>query len=392
MSIGCVMCDCVNRGGVYIHVAVCRSKCIYCDFYSEVCHSGFDWERYVKTLVAELELRSCGLSAMREVSLYIGGGTPSLMPVGLLRFLVSEARRIIMSAGSGDVRLTEVTLEVNPDDVTAGNADVWLDAGINRVSMGVQSMNDKELRSIGRRHDAKKVMEAYGILRQRFGNLSLDLMFGLPGQTLESLSSTLDVFTELHPEHISAYSLMYEERTALTRLRDQGRIKETDENLSVAMFEMVNERLRKARYMRYEISNYALPGFESRHNSAYWEGVPYVGVGPSAHSFDGRRCRRWNISDIRAYMLAVENGEKCHEEEMLSDKEITEERIMTGLRTAKGIDIVRFENDFGKAARVELLDKAASMLGEGYLKLDYNRLSLTDKGVMLSDDIIVDLF
>ena len=144
------MCDCVNRGGVYIHVAVCRSKCIYCDFYSEVCHSGFDWERYVKTLVAELELRSCGLSAMREVSLYIGGGTPSLMPVGLLRFLVSEARRIIMSAGSGDVRLTEVTLEVNPDDVTAGNADVWLDAGINRVSMGVQSMNDKELRSIGR--------------------------------------------------------------------------------------------------------------------------------------------------------------------------------------------------------------------------------------------------
>lgn len=217
-------------------------------------------------------------------------------------------------------------------------------------------------------------------------------MFGLPGQTLESLSSTLDVFTELHPEHISAYSLMYEERTALTRLRDLGRIKETDENLSVAMFEMVNERLRKAGYMRYEISNYALPSFESRHNSAYWEGVPYVGVGPSAHSFDGRRCRRWNISDIRAYMLAVENGEKCHEEEMLSDKEITEERIMTGLRTAKGIDIVRFENDFGKAARVELLDKAASMLGEGYLKLDYNRLSLTDKGVMLSDDIIVDLF
>ena len=235
-------------------------------------------------------------------------------------------------------------------------------------------------------------MEAYGILRQRFGNLSLDLMFGLPGQTLESLSSTLDVFTELHPEHISAYSLMYEERTALTRLRDLGRIKETDENLSVAMFEMVNEHLRKAGYMRYEISNYALPGFESRHNSAYWEGVPYVGVGPSAHSFDGRRCRRWNISDIRAYMLAVENGEKCHEEEMLSDKEITEERIMTGLRTAKGIDIVRFENDFGKEARVELLDKAASMLGEGYLKLDYNRLSLTDKGVMLSDDIIVDLF
>ncbi|MDE7115125.1 MAG: radical SAM family heme chaperone HemW [Muribaculaceae bacterium] len=386
------MCDCVNRGGVYIHVAVCRSKCIYCDFYSEVRHPGFDWERYVKALVAELELRSCELSAMRDVSLYIGGGTPSLMPAGLLRFLVSEARRIIRSAGGGDVRLTEVTLEVNPDDVTAGNADVWLDAGIDRVSMGVQSMNDKELRSIGRRHDCGKVMEAYRILRQRFGNLSLDLMFGLPGQTLESLSSTLDIFTELHPEHISAYSLMFEERTALTRLRDMGRIEETDENISVAMFEMVNERLREAGYVRYEISNYALPGFESRHNSAYWEGVPYTGIGPSAHSFDGRRCRRWNISDIRAYMHAVENGEKCHEEEMLSDKEVLEERIMTGLRTAKGVDIVRFEKDFGKEARVELLDKAAPALGEGCLKFDCNRLSLTDKGVMLSDDIIVDLF
>lgn len=379
------------RGGVYVHVALCKSKCIYCDFYSEVCKSDTDWKRYVNALLNEFKSRRAELAGMNEITLYIGGGTPSLLPSDLLTELIAGIRKISFD-NVDSLKIIETTIEVNPDDVSVERAKTWRDAGVDRVSMGVQSLNDNELRKIGRRHNALAAQNAYKVLVDIFDNVSLDLMFGLPGQTLDSLSSTIDAFIKMRPQHISAYSLMYEERTAITRLRDAGKIEEADENLSIEMFRMINDRLKKAGYLRYEISNYALPGFESKHNSAYWNRTPYIGLGPSAHSFDGDRRRRWNVADIRKYLNGVGSKEDWFEIETLTDTEIAEEYIMTGLRTAEGIDLRHYEEMFGKKAVDQLVEKAQKLIKTGLLEHGKDSLRLTDAGVMISDEIIVELF
>ncbi len=379
------------RAGVYVHVALCRSKCIYCDFYSEVCRESFDWQRYIAAMLAEFDSRKHELEGKSEITLYIGGGTPSLIPVDIFGQLIGRIKEMIYKV-TGQSRIIETTMEVNPDDVSEERVLAWKDAGVNRVSMGVQSLVDSELRSIGRRHDARTALRAYEILSGIFNNVSLDLMFGLPGQTVASLGKTIDAFVDMHPQHISAYSLMYEERTALTRMRDAGRIEEADEDLSVGMFRMINDRLKDAGYMRYEISNYALPGRESKHNSAYWDGTPYIGIGPSAHSFDGMRSRRWNVADINKYMVGIENKEKFYEMEILSETEIREEFIMTSLRTIKGIELESYETLFGAKAKNQLLDKVDKMIKNGLLECKSGCLRLTDSGVMVSDEIIVELF
>ena len=379
------------RGGVYVHVALCRSKCIYCDFYSEVCKPDTDWKRYVTALLNEFKSRSAELAGMNEITIYIGGGTPSLLPSDLLTELIAGIRKISFD-NVDSLKIIETTMEVNPDDVSADKAIMWKNAGVDRVSMGVQSLNDYELRRIGRRHNALAAQNAYKVLADIFDNVSLDLMFGLPGQTLDSLSSTIDAFIKMQPQHISAYSLMYEERTALTRMRDAGKIEEADENLSIDMFRMINDRLKKAGYLRYEISNYALPGFESKHNSAYWNRTPYIGLGPSAHSFDGDRRRRWNVADIRKYLNGVGSKEDWFEIETLTNTEIAEEYIMTGLRTAKGIDLNNYEDMFGKDAVNQLVGKAQKLIKTGLLEHGKDSLRLTDAGVMISDEIIVELF
>lgn len=385
------MAESSKRCGIYVHVALCRSKCIYCDFYSEVCRPDTDWRQYVKTVLDEFKSRRGELAGMNEITIYIGGGTPSLLPPDLFAELMSGVRGIAFDTVDS-LKIMETTMEVNPDDVSMDRAVMWKNAGVDRVSMGVQSLNDIELRRIGRRHNAVEAQNAYRVLADIFDNVSLDLMFGLPGQTLDSLSSTIDAFIKMHPQHISAYSLMYEERTALTRLRDAGKIEEADENLSVEMFRMINDRLKEAGYFRYEISNYALPGFESKHNSAYWKRTPYIGLGPSAHSFDGDRRRRWNVADNRKYMIGVGNTDKYFEIETLAEEEINEEVIMTGLRTSKGIDLEYYEETFGSEAKNRLLYNAANAIKSGLLECNEGCLRLTDTGVMVSDEIIVELF
>ena len=218
-----------------MHVPVCRRKCLYCSFFSVGERALQDWSGFVDAVLKEFHDRSQEIIGWSEVTIYIGGGTPSLMPTAEFSRLMSGLTGILHELNP-TVIIGEVTMEVNPDDVTAVRAQQWSEAGVNRVSMGVQTLVDKELKSIGRRHDAATAREAYGILRGYFDNVSLDLMFGLPYQTLESLRETLDGFLEMRPEHISAYSLMYEERSALTRMRDTGKLEETDEDISVSMF------------------------------------------------------------------------------------------------------------------------------------------------------------
>ena len=272
--------------GVYIHIPFCARKCVYCDFYSVGARLA-DWPRLVSALLDEARNRVPELTGAGAKcdTLYIGGGTPSLLPPG-------EFGRLAAGVLSLTGPVSEFTVEVNPDDVTGELADAWRGAGVDRVSMGVQSLVDDELRAIGRRHDSRRAREAYDTLRRRFGNVSLDLMFGLPGQTRRSLRESVAGVNDMRSEHVSVYSLMYEERTALTRMRDSGRIDETPEEESAAMFADISEMLDAAGYEQYEISNYSLPGFRSRHNSAYWSGEPYVGLGRGARRSPTTNCAR----------------------------------------------------------------------------------------------------
>ncbi|MDE7180375.1 MAG: radical SAM family heme chaperone HemW [Muribaculaceae bacterium] len=379
--------------GVYIHIPFCRRRCLYCDFYS-VGEPLAPWTRFVDSLLREATVRLPDFikdNPGDTYTLYIGGGTPSLIPEE--EFLrLTEGIRALMPVP------VEFTIEVNPDDVTPLKADVWQRAGVNRISMGVQSMIDAELQAVGRRHSAEDARSAYSILSERFANISLDLIFGLPGQTLESLSRSLEEIIAMKPKHVSVYSLMYEERSALTRLRDAGRIDELPEQYSVAMFRVINEQLSEAGIRRYEISNYAIPGYESRHNSAYWRGDAYIGLGPAAHGFDGRNLRRANAADFRKYMQAVsddfiDEGSGLFGNEMLDEDELREEMIMTRLRTTAGLDTEAFKTRFGEPAYRRLMRDADRWMRSGRLTMGSgSHLTLTDAGVMISDEIIADLF
>lgn len=380
--------------GLYIHIPFCRSKCIYCDFYS-VGERLALWPDYVDALLAEAAARADELAAEPVSTIYIGGGTPSLLPASEFARL-SEG--LLKLAGP----VEEFTVEVNPDDVTVQLADVWQKCGVNRVSMGVQSFVDSELSVIGRRHDAAAAIHAFELLRSRFHNISLDLMFGLPGQTIDSFRYSVEKALQLRPEHISAYSLMYEERTALTRLRDAGKIEEASEVDSNQMFELLTSMLTDAGYEQYEISNYARPGFRSRHNSSYWRGERYIGLGPAAHSYDGTNLRSANRHDVKAYInyRLAGRGETPRESELLSDDELREEMIMTRLRTREGIDIADFRRRFGDEAMGCLIRRADKWISNGNMILELDgaswppagRLALTRSGIMISDEIMADLF
>ncbi len=399
-----------HSAGIYVHIPYCARRCLYCDFYTEGVIRA-DWPAYVTALLTELRQRLDGPEGdiLREAdryTLYIGGGTPSLIPLAEFRRL---ANGIIGMTGDKPL---EFTIEVNPDDVTQEKAEAWRAAGVDRVSMGVQSLIDSELNFIWRRHDAATAIQAYGILRPLFDNISLDLMFGLPGQTMDSLRQTLDGLMRMRPEHISAYSLMYEERTALTRLRDSGKIQEADETLSVDMFRAICDTLEQNGYIHYEISNWAMPGSESQHNSAYWQGVPYLGLGAGAHSYDGHRTRRSNLPDAPLYVSSLsylsqssqisqsshssQSSQSSHSShyttEHLDSEALREEMIMTRLRTRRGLDLAEFAEKFGQSAHDSLMRRAAPIIARGLLSDDHRHLALTRDGVMLSDDIITDLF
>ncbi len=379
-----------GKAGLYVHIPFCRKKCIYCDFYS-VGERKADWKKYIDAVLKEWNDRRHELSGAEEVTIYIGGGTPSLIPEAEFTRLAGQLKEPLVEAG---INISEFTVEVNPDDVSEEKAAVWKMAGADRISMGVQSLNDAELKSIGRRHDSASAVNAFHILRNNFSNISLDIMFGLPGQTLESLGETVRGMIALRPEHLSAYSLMYEERTAITRLRDMGMVEEISEESSVEMFRLISGMFSDAGYKRYEISNYSLPGCRSIHNSNYWQGFPYVGLGPGAHSYDGERVRKWNIPDVRKYIESVNRRdyEILVESETLGSDELREEMIMTRLRTAEGLDTEEFRGRFGTMSCRTFMNKAEKYISTGFMEKEDAFIRLTDKGVMISDDIMSDLF
>lgn len=365
---------------LYIHVPFCRRKCIYCDFYS-VGERLADWESLVRKYLEEFDARRHEIPLPAK-TLYLGGGTPSLLPVEALTALVEA----LTARGAIGESTVERTIEINPDDVTEDKADAWRRIGFNRFSIGVQSFDDGLLHTIGRRHDAASARRAVETLRP-LGDVSLDLIFALPGQTMQQWRQTVADAVSLRPLHISAYALMYEEGTPLTRRRDNGTIREADDDIYLEMFSYLSDALAAAGYRQYEISNYALPGHESRHNSAYWDGTPYLGLGPAAHSYDGRRTRRANPADIRRYLKHNLTG-KFYTEETLTDSELAEEYLLTRLRTARGIDLADFGRRFPYISE-EALTKPLPT--SGLVAIEEGHLHLTKAGIMTSDAVILQL-
>ena len=396
---------------IYLHVPFCRSFCTYCDFYSEIACRDRDaqqFQAYADAVCAEAQRRRGEIDATRSLNtLYIGGGTPSVLPLSLLRQMAAQ----LITGG-----FIEFTIEVNPEDIVEkGESYVrgLLEMGVNRVSMGVQSLDDGILRWMNRRHDADRARQAFRILREAgVENISVDLIFGLSQLSEAVFSATLDEIVRWRPEHVSAYQLSIEEGSALGEMVRTGRYTEASQEQCAAQYRLLCDTLRDAGYVHYEISNWALPGREAVHNSAYWSRHPYVGLGPGAHSFDGT-VRSWNAESLPPAQAATAAENRSHPrlrkregpasegsgrgpaqqdvfsgssplrggKEVLSEKEAKEEKVFLGLRTARGVT-------------EDLLPpkKAAGMLSDGRLaRTAEGRLRIPEDRWFVSDDIIADL-
>ena len=372
----------IFMAGIYIHIPFCATKCIYCDFFS-VAVTAEKRSAYLAALSKEYDARLGELQGEEVGTLYIGGGTPSLLSVDEIAGLVSMP---VLSADA------EVTVEVNPDDVTLDFVDGLKRAGVNRVSMGVQSFCDEELEFLRRRHNAAQAKAAVATLRDGgIANLSIDLIYGIPGQSVESWTKSLEEAVALNTPHVSAYSLTYEEGTRLTRMRDRGDFSELDDDLTVALFEQLAATLHDAGYEQYEISNFAKPGWHSRHNSAYWDFTPYLGLGASAHSFDGK-VRRYNPLSLKEYLEKVDAAGVAYEEECETADQLYDEWVMTRLRTRAGMCLDDLEKRFGKKRRQYAAQVVDRHIADGCLVREGSVVRLTRHGVMLSDMVFRDLF
>ena len=397
--------------GIYIHIPFCRSRCIYCGFYST---TALDLrQRYVDALCREMEIRGTGHLISGQSpdqgpvpptsTIYLGGGTPSQLTFDQLHQLFIYINKVYPLTSK-----KEITIEVNPDDVTDEYAAALRQLPVNRVSMGIQTFDDQRLRFLHRRHTARQAIETVSILRAAgIRNLSIDLMYGFPGETLSDWQSDISAALSLNVEHISAYCLMIEEGTPLHRMLQhngdcplceqrselQGDCPQcVDEETERSMYYTLIDRLTAAGYEHYEISNFARPGFRSRHNSSYWNGTPYIGLGAAAHSYD-IRSRSWNIADINAYIKGIERGERLFEEELIDDDTRYNDAVTVGLRTCEGIDL----NTLPKKYRDYCMKNARRYLDDGLLELSVvgnltsPTLHLTRRGLFVSDMVMSDL-
>ena len=379
--------------GVYVHVPFCKSRCVYCGFFSTTRHELR--QPFVDAVCKEWGLRQQELSEPVQ-TIYIGGGTPSQLQPAQLQALFNNLTEKMDTS-----QLTEVTIECNPDDVTEPFAALLASLPVNRVSMGAQTFSDERLRFLRRRHTAAQVSQAVGRLRAAgIGNISIDLIYGFPGQTIDEWHDDVSAALALKVEHLSAYALSFEEGTALYAMLQHGDVEEADEELSRQMYYDLKDRLTAAGYEHYEISNFARPGFRSQHNSSYWNGTPYVGLGAGAHSYDGRQ-RSWNIDDVEAYIggvgrawsrfVAGDEPEDAtggwRDGEVLDATSRYDDLVMTALRTCEGLDLSLLDD----GQRSYCLQMAKRYVDSGLLVSDARRLRLSRDGLFVSDMILRDL-
>ena len=370
--------------GIYIHIPFCKRRCIYCDFFSTT--QSEKKAEYVHALVRELEMRKDYVGEEEIETIYLGGGTPSQLSQEELEEIFTYIYKVYKVTPDA-----EITLEANPDDLTPEYVSMLRSLPINRISMGIQTFQEETLKLLHRRHTARQAIEAFRRCREAgFQNISIDLMYGLPGETLETWEQDLQQAIDLHPEHISAYHLIYEEGTTLWNLREQNKVKEAEEELSLTLFKTLIERLTKAGYQHYEISNFCLPGLHSRHNSSYWTGKKYLGCGPSAHSFDGIS-RQWNVSSLGKYLEGIRSNQLDFELEELDLYTRYNDFVITSIRTCWGMPLTQLRTTYGETLYNYCLRMAKPHIEQGVLEIKEDTLKLTPQGIFISDGIMSDL-
>lgn len=369
--------------GIYLHIPFCKTRCIYCDFYSSTQSDLKD--KYIEALCKELEMRRNYINEPVE-TIYFGGGTPSQLSADDFRKLFQTIEQVY-----GMDATKEITLEANPDDLSPFYLQELTSLPFNRLSVGIQTFNDPTLQLLKRRHTSAQAIEAITNARKAgFANISIDLMYGLPGSTIENWLSDLQQAIALRAEHISAYHLIYEKETPIYKMLEAQEIKEVDEEDSLLFFKVLIEQLQQAGYEQYEISNFCQPGKYSMHNTSYWKNTLYLGCGASAHSYN-RQSREWNVSDINQYIRGIEKKERSFESEQLSPHTQYNDFIITSLRTKWGIAIEEIESRFGNQYAVYCLSLSKKHLDNGLLRLDNQHLTLTTQGIFISDTIMSDL-
>ena len=370
--------------GIYIHIPFCKRKCTYCDFYTEVSLQFIP--QIVDSIVKEIEIRQEYLQKQPVKTIYFGGGTPSVLNKEQFSLIFESIYKHFEVNDDA-----EITLEANPDDLSAEYLASLQELPFNRISMGIQSFDDEDLKRINRRHSAEEArMAVRNAQNAGFHNISVDLIYGLPFQSLEAWKRQLEMALGLNVQHISAYGLTYEEGTALWKQREKGRVQPVDDEIMNSMYLHLVETVTQNGFEAYEISNFAKPGFRSRHNTSYWRQEAYLGLGPSAHSYD-LQSRQWNVSSIKDYINAIENGNSFFEKEELSQREKFNDYVMVSLRTLEGIDLNYVENEFGKEFVIYCFDILNPFIDNKKVVQKNQHLALTPAGVMISNVILIEL-
>jgi len=367
--------------GIYLHIPLCKKLCSYCDFYHVI--SSGDNSAFIDAIRKEAAQRSDYLRNETISTIYFGGGTPSVLSIEDLQGMLDDLRKIFRIDED-----FELTAELNPDDVTPIYASGLRNIGFNRVSLGVQSWRDSDLKMLNRRHDSAQAAAALSNLQEAgFNNISIDLIYGIPGMNQEVWAANLEKTFSFGINHLSAYHLTIEPGTVFGKMLDKGILAEIDEEDSISLFNLLIETAEKHGFIHYEISNFGKPGFFSKHNSNYWKQVNYIGLGPSAHSFNGYS-RQWNVKDIKSYIKSVNTGKPYFEHEDLDLKARFNEYILTSLRTMWGIDLDFIEHTFEKEGYDYVVNLAGKFKDYGLLRQTGNNLVLTNQGKIISDNII----
>lgn len=373
--------------GIYLHIPYCAQACSYCDFYFSTSLKSLP--RFIPALLREIELRKNEIPNARIETIYFGGGTPGrLAPETIAAFL-----RALFNGFEVNPQ-AEITLEANPDDISPKNCAAWCAAGVNRLSVGIQSIFERELRFMNRSHSAEQALRAIETIQTAgFSNFTIDLIYATPDLTNEEWGQTLYRILALAPPHISAYALTIEPRTLLGARYAKGLLNPAEDKIFNEQFDILIDILENAGYEQYEISNFAQPKFRSKHNSAYWQGTPYIGLGPSAHSFDGARTRTVNVPNVWKYINALENNVLPIETtELLSDAEAQNEYILTRLRTSDGLSIQEFETRF----KISLLQTQGKLIenlvATDKIFINDGIIRLTRNGIRFADAIAGELF
>jgi len=370
--------------GIYIHIPFCKKKCTYCDFFTVVSPKFIP--SLVDSIVKECFLRKDYLQNATINTIYFGGGTPSILNNEQFEQIFEAIFKLFNVAKNA-----EITFEANPDDLTVDFFTSIQSLPFNRISIGIQSFDDDDLIRINRRHTGNEAINAVKNAQQAgFNNLSIDLIYGLPFQTLASWEQQVEIALSLHVQHISAYGLTYEEGTPLWKQREKGLVKAVDDEIMNEMHLLLVDKIKQKGFEAYEISNFSLPNFRSRHNTSYWKQDAYLGLGPSAHSYD-LKSRQWNVSSITKYLKAVDENSSLFEKEELSLFDRYNDFVMVSLRTLDGLDVTLLEQEFGSELKSYCLQNIKSFIDNKKVEYSDGVLRLTTDGIQICNFILVQL-